>query len=302
MSTTPAIEIAGLAKSYGRRRALSEVDLRVRPGEVFALLGPNGAGKTTTLRVLVDLVRPSAGRAWLLGMDAHLDSVAIRERLGYLPSGFAVYPEMTGRRVLELCAELRDHHDLGTAHDLARRLELDLDRPWGELSRGNRQKLGLAQAFLHDPDVVLLDEPSAGFDPLAQRVLHDWLRAYAARGGAVLLSSHALSEVERTADRVGVLLDGRLEMCGTVADLTGAALREVQFTFATPVPTAVFANLPGVREAVGAGTSVRCRFTGPVGALLRVAADHDPVTVTGGEPDLGDAFVDYVEGHRNRAR
>ncbi|MCG8917495.1 ABC transporter ATP-binding protein [Actinokineospora sp. PR83] len=301
MTGRPAIETSGLGKDYGRRRAVSVVDLRVAAGEVFGLLGPNGAGKTTILRVLMDLIRPTAGRARLLGLDARRDSVAVRSKVGYLPADFAVYPELTGHEVLRLCAGLRGHPDLATAHDLAHRLELELDRPWGELSRGNRQKLGLVQAFLHDPELVLLDEPSSGFDPLAQRVLHDWLRAYADRGGAVLLSSHALSEVERTADRIGVLLDGRLELVGRVDELTGAALREVEFSFATPVPAAVFEDLPGVREVTATGATVRCRFTGPVAELLRVAADHDPRSVTGHEPDLEDAFVDYVERHRTHA-
>ena len=292
----PVIRTEGLTKDYGRHHALRDLELEVERGEVYGLLGPNGAGKTTTLRLLVDLIRPTSGRVRIFGLDLAAESVAIRGRLGYLPGDLALYPKLTGRELLALCGGLRGHPDLRHALELAERLQVDLTRKCGELSKGNRQKVGVVQAFLHRPELVLLDEPASGLDPLGQHELHRYLREYAESGGTVLFSSHVLSEVEQVADRVGIVLNGRLALVDRVAALKAAALRELELTFAGPVPAALFADLPGVREATAHGSAVRCRVSGAVGELVRVAAEHGLVNITSREPDLEEIFLDYLDG------
>jgi ABC-2 type transport system ATP-binding protein len=291
---TAVVRTQQVSKSYGRTTALRKLDLEVRQGEVYGLLGPNGAGKTTTLRLLVDLIRPTRGRIMLFGMDLAGGSVALRRRIGYLPGDLALYENLTGAQLLRLLAALRGHADLTIAHQLAKRLDLDLDRKTGELSKGNRQKLGVVQAFLHRPDLVVLDEPASGLDPLAQREFHAVVREYVADGGTVLFSSHVLSEVEQVADRVGILLDGSLVVVDRIDTLKDNALRVLTFTFAEPVPAEVFESVPGVREVTTTGNAVGCRVVGAVGELVRVAARYPLLNVTSIEPDLQEIFLDYV--------
>jgi ABC-2 type transport system ATP-binding protein len=284
-----------LSKSYGKTAALRNLDLEVRPGEVYGLLGPNGAGKTTTLRLLIDVIRPTRGSIRLFG--AHM-SPRLRGRIGYLPGDLVLYDRLTGADYLDFCGALREHPDLSEALRLAKRLDLDLDRRTGELSKGNRQKLGIVQAFGHRPELVILDEPASGLDPLAQREFHTYLREYVDGGGTVLFSSHVLSEVEHVADRVGILLAGSLVVEDTVTSLKANAVRELTFTFGEEVAAASFSGIPGVQAAVQvSGTEVRCRVTGAVGELVRTAARFPLLNVTSHEPDLEDIFVHYTEEH-----
>ncbi|MET9232251.1 ABC transporter ATP-binding protein [Lentzea sp. NPDC003310] len=283
----------GLSKTYGKTTALRDLDLEVRCGEVFGLLGPNGAGKTTTLRLLIDVIRPTRGSFTLFG---EYMSPRLRGRIGYLPGDLVLYDRLTGADYLRFCGALRHHPELGEATRLAKRLDLDLDRPAGELSKGNRQKLGIVQAFGHRPDLVILDEPASGLDPLAQREFHAYLREYVDGGGTVLFSSHVLSEVEQVADRVGILLAGSLVVQDTVSSLKANALRELTFTFGEEVAAATFSGIAGVREVVQTGaTEVRCRVAGPVGELVRTAARFSLLNVVSHDPDLEDIFVHYTE-------
>jgi ABC-2 type transport system ATP-binding protein len=282
-----------LSKSYGKTAALRDLNLEVRPGEVYGLLGPNGAGKTTTLRLLIDVIRPTRGSIRLFGEPM---SPRLRGRIGYLPGDLVLYDRLTGADYLRFCGALRSHEDLSEALRLAKRLDLDLDRRTGELSKGNRQKLGIVQAFGHRPDLVILDEPASGLDPLAQREFHTYLREYVDGGGTVLFSSHVLSEVEQLADRVGILLAGSLVVEDTVPSLKAKAVRELTFTFGEEVAAATFSGIPGVQAAVQvSGTEVRCRVTGAVGELVRIAARFPLLNVTSHEADLEDIFVHYTE-------
>ena len=199
MTTQPAIQTQGLTKHYGDVEALTDLTLDVHPGEVFGFLGPNGAGKTTTIRTLLDEIRPTAGTASILGMDCRRDSVAIRRRLGYVPGDLAMYPSLTGRDTLTYFANLRGGVDWSYVSELAERLGADLAKKIGDLSSGNRQKVGLIQAFMNRPDVLIMDEPSSGLDPLVQREFHTMMREVAAEGRTVFLSSHTLSEAQRLA-------------------------------------------------------------------------------------------------------
>ena len=225
MTDQIAIHTEGLTKHYGEVEALVDLDLDVRPGEIFGFLGPNGAGKTTMIRTVMDEIRPTAGRAWILGMDTHAQSVEIRRHVGYVPGDLAMYDNLTGRDNLTYFANLRGGVDWSYVDELADRLDADLSKKVGDLSSGNRQKVGLVQAFMNRPEVLIMDEPSSGLDPLIQREFQTMMREVAAEGRAVFLSSHTLSEVQRVADRVGIIrhavlsYDGKMEvLLKTVAD------------------------------------------------------------------------------------
>jgi len=242
------IETEGLSKFYGAERGIEDVTIAVEPGEVFAFLGPNGAGKTTTIRTLLDLLHPSGGSARIFGLDSHRDSVAIRSRLGNLPGDFGYGKRSSGREALALLARLRGVGDLGRAERLAARFRADLERPLGQLSRGNRQKVGLILALFHRPELLILDEPTSGLDPLMQEEFLALVREERERGCAVFLSSHELDEVERVCDRVGIIRDGRLIAVERVEDLLSktAERRRVEVEFAEPADLDRVRAIPGV--------------------------------------------------------
>ena len=208
---TDVVSLQNLTKSYGRARGVVDLDLTVRSGEVFGFLGPNGAGKTTTMRTMLDLIRPTSGRVLIFGLDARTDGVAVRRGVGYLPGDLRLYEHLTPRELLSYFAALRKLSTLAEAERLATRLELEA-RPSGrcELSRGNRQKVGLVQAFMHRPQLLVLDEPTSGLDPLVQQTFYELAREAAAEGRTIFLSSHVISEVQHVADRVGLVREGRL--------------------------------------------------------------------------------------------
>jgi ABC-2 type transport system ATP-binding protein len=293
MTTQPAIQTQGLTKHYGDVEALIDLTLDVHPGEVFGFLGPNGAGKTTTIRTLLDEIRPTAGTASILGMDCRRDSVAIRRRLGYVPGDLAMYPNLTGRDTLTYFANLRGGVDWAYVGELAERLGADLAKKIGDLSSGNRQKIGLIQAFMNRPDVLIMDEPSSGLDPLVQREFHAMMREVAAEGRTVFLSSHTLSEVQRVADRVGILRHGRLIALESVAEMRSKAIRQVVFEFGSPVDPAVFDGVPGVRSVEATDGRITLSFDGKMAVLLKIAEQHDVLDVTTEEADLEEIFLTY---------
>jgi ABC-2 type transport system ATP-binding protein len=246
-----AIETEGLTKFYGAERGIEDVTLTVEPGEVFGFLGPNGAGKTTTIRTLLDLLHPTRGSARIFGLDSRRDSVAIRARLGNLPGDFGYGKGTSGRQALRLLARLRGIDDLGRVDELARRFRAELDRPLGQLSRGNRQKIGLILAVFHRPELLILDEPTSGLDPLMQEEFLALVREERERGCAVFLSSHELDEVERVCDRAGIIRNGSLIAVERIADLLGKTTQRqrVEVEFAEPVELEDVRALPGVVDA-----------------------------------------------------
>jgi len=243
-----AIETEGLTKHYGGARGIEDVSLTVEPGEVFGFLGPNGAGKTTTIRTLLYLLHPSRGSARLFGLDSRRESVAIRRRLGNLPGDFGYGKRSSGREALALLARLRGLESLDRAEQLARRFRAELDRPLGQLSRGNRQKVGLILAVFHRPELLILDEPTSGLDPLMQEEFLALLREERERGCAIFLSSHELDEVERVCDRVGIIRGGRLIAVERIGDLLEKTTQHqrVEVEFAEPVGLDRVRELPGV--------------------------------------------------------
>jgi len=264
MSAMRVIETEGLTKLYGRHRGIEGVTVAVEAGEVFGFLGPNGAGKTTTIRTLLDLIHPSAGRALLFGLDSQRESVAIRSRLGNLPGDFGYGREATGREALRLLARLRGIDGLGRAEALAQRFRADLDRPLGQLSRGNRQKVGLILATFHEPELLILDEPTGGLDPLMQEEFLALVAEERERGCAVFISSHDLDEVERVCDRVGIVKDGRVIAIERVADLLAKTQRRdlVEVEFAQPVELEDVRALSGVVGAEFAHPTLEEVFLG----------------------------------------
>jgi ABC-2 type transport system ATP-binding protein len=289
-----AILTERLTKHYGEVQALVDLDLQVGMGEVFGFLGPNGAGKTTMIRTILDLVHPTSGRAKVVGLDSHADAVEIRRHIGYLPSDLSMYPNLTGRDMITYFANLRGGVDKSYVDDLANRLQADLGRKVGDLSSGNRQKVGIILAFMSRPEVLIMDEPSTGLDPLMQREFQAMMREVAADGRTVFLSSHTLSEVQRVADRVGIIRRGHLVDVESVEDLRSKALRTVELHFDGPVEASVFEAVPGARDVQVSNQHVTLSFDGQMGTLLRAATQHYTLLdIHTQEADLEEIFLQY---------
>ncbi len=250
---TPVIEIEGLTKSYGRHRGIVDIDLVVEEGEAFGFLGPNGAGKTTTIRTLLDHLRPTWGRARIFGIDTTVDPVAIHRRIGYLPGEFTLYDKLTGGQTIEYFANLRGGVDPAYQAELVSRLDVDPSRKFKEYSKGNKQKIGLIAALQHRPDLLILDEPTSGLDPLVQQTFYEVIREAKDEGRTVFLSSHILSEVEKTCDRVAIIRDGRLVKVDRVEALRDLAHHQVELRFAGRCRVAAFAGLDGVSDVTADG-------------------------------------------------
>ena len=294
MADDAAIHAAGLTKHYGDVRALVDLDLDVYPGEVFGFLGPNGAGKTTMIRTILDEIRPTSGTASILGLDSHEDSVEIRRHIGYVPGDLTMYPNLTGKDTLTYFANLRGGVDWDHVDALAERLDADLTKKVGDLSSGNRQKVGLIQAFMSRPEVLIMDEPSSGLDPLVQREFQTMMREVVAAGGTVFLSSHTLSEVQRAADRVGIIREGKLVVVETVADLRAKGIRRVELRFDSSVDGSVFEAFPGARDVVVDNHHFVMSFDGQMESLLELATSRYTLEdITTHEADLEEIFLTY---------
>jgi ABC-2 type transport system ATP-binding protein len=269
-----AIEIEGLVKKYGAVDAVRGVSLAVKSGETLGYLGPNGAGKTTTIRCMLGLLRPTSGSIRILGRDVGSDLSWILERVGHVPGEFGLWPQLTGRECLRYLGSLHPRGARGPAQ-LCERFELaqaDLDRQVRFHSRGTRQKLAIVQAFQHDPEVVVLDEPTEGLDPVMKERFIALLAEYRAAGGATFLSSHILSEVEEVADRVAVLRAGRVVREGPAHDLAGDRVCHCTLTLKRPVPHASLLELPGVSGLSGEGRTLRFDYRGGMEPLIRSLA------------------------------
>ena len=288
---TAVIETERLTKSYGKHRGIIDVDLAVGAGEVFGFLGPNGAGKTTTIRILLDLIRPSSGRARVFGIESRADPVAIHRRVGYIPGEFTLYERLTGGQTLEYFANLRGGVDRAYQASLVERFELDPTRRYREYSKGNKQKVGVIIALQHRPELLVLDEPTSGLDPLVQQTFFATLREAVAKGATVFLSSHILSEVEKSADRVAIIRGGRIAKLDTVEGLRDLAHHQVELGFAGPVPAAEFAALPGVSDVSAEDHVLRMRVAGAITPVVQAAARYELLDFVSREPSLEETFL-----------
>jgi ABC-2 type transport system ATP-binding protein len=290
---TAAIELHEVHKSYGATRALSGIDLVVQPGRIFGFLGPNGAGKTTTIRILLDLIRPDAGAASVLGFDCQRDTLEVRRRVGYLPGDLRLYEGMRGDDFLDFIDSFRpEKRDPAYRRLLVDRLDLDLSRRIRALSKGNRQKLGLVQALLHRPELLVLDEPTSGLDPLVQDEVVRILEEAAAQGGTVFFSSHVLPEVEKISQSVAIIRAGQIVAVEEVAKLKARSVHMIEVTFAAPPPPGLFV-LPGVRELRRDGVTVHLQAHDGLDALLKAIATQRVVDLRTQQPSLEDIFLAY---------
>ena len=296
-STETVIRTEDLVKDYGDVRALDHLDLEVRRGEIFGFLGPNGAGKSTTIRVLLDLLRPTSGHAEVLGTTPQAGEPSLRTRIGYLPGELALTGRTDAGTLLRQLARLRGGRGADRIAELAERLGLDLQRPIRGLSKGNKQKVGVVQAFMHDPELLVLEEPTRGLDPLLQHEFQSLVHEARDRGATVFMSSHVLSEIEEVAGRVAIIRAGRLVDVDDVRSLRQRAGQQVELRFRDPVDVAEFDSLPGVSGARidtdPSGTNVlTCELHGEPAPLLSVAARHHVVRWTAEDRDLEDLFLD----------
>src|SRR5579864_2176452 len=295
---TAMIETANLTKSYGSKRGITDVTFSVAEGEVFGFLGPNGAGKTTTIRTLMALLRADSGSARIAGLDCWQRSVEIKRLVGYLPGEPALDPGLTGGQILEYFGHLRGGVDQAYLKQLIKRFDLDPTRKFRQYSSGNKRKVVLIQAFMHRPRLLILDEPTSGLDPLNQQEFDRMVKEVRDEGHTVFLSSHILSEVEQTCNRVGIIREGQLVRIGGLTELKDIKRYEIIITFANTVPAETFKTLDGVAqvETVADGHTLRLTVQGAADAVIKAAAQYPVVTLTSHEPSLEDIFLRYYEG------
>lgn len=291
-----AITTEGLSKMYGKRQGLASLDMTVEAGEIYGFLGPNGAGKTTTIRILLDVIRATTGRAEVLGLDPTANSVAVRRKVGYLPGDFVVDGRQTGRRLLDHLSALRGGVPRDRIDGLAERLGLDLSVLIKSLSKGNRQKLGLVQSFMHEPELLILDEPTSGLDPLVQREFQQMAREAIANGQTVFMSSHVLSEVQAIVDRVGIIRDGRMVAVDRVEDLRQRAVRRIFVQFDEAITPDGFSTLDGIADLAIDGSTLTCTLAGRADDFVKALARYPVASILSEEPDLDDIFFAYYAG------
>ena len=295
LSMTPVIETSGLTKLYGTSPGIIDLDLCVEEGEVFGFIGPNGAGKSTSIRVLLNFLFPTEGSGAILGLDIIKGSLEIRRRTGYLPGDLSMYDSMTAREFLTYFANLRKVNTQHVMVSLADRFELDLDRKIKDFSTGNRQKVGVVNAFMHEPELLILDEPTAGLDPLMQQEFQTLINEVRAEGRTVFLSSHILPEVDRIADRVGIVRENRLIAVDSVEAFKAKARSTVTIQFAAPVNESVFTDLAEVRsvESRNGGSALTVTISGPLDSVVKEAANHDVLSISTRDSELEEVFLSY---------
>jgi ABC-2 type transport system ATP-binding protein len=300
----PIIEVEKLTKSYGGKRGVVDLSFQIPEGEVFGFLGPNGAGKTTTIRLLMALLHPDSGKARIAGFNCWEQSLEVKRIIGYVPGEPSLDPNLTGGQILEYFANLRGGVDRAYQSQLIERLDLDTNRKFRQYSTGNKRKVVLIQAFQHKPRVLILDEPTSGLDPLNQQVFEAMVAEARDEGRTVFLSSHVLSEVEKTCTRVGIIREGRLVRIGGVHELTDIKRYEVTISFAEAVSPDAFKTLDGVVEveSLNDGHAVRVAIQGSADAVIKAAARHPVLSLTSYEPSLEDIFLRYYEADGTPAK
>ena len=287
------IRTEGLTKLYGKQRGILDIDLDIERGEVFGYLGPNGAGKTTTIRTLLHFLFPTRGKAAIFGLNIARENLEIRRRIGYLPGELEVYENLTGAELLKFLSYLRDGVDWQYVHELAGRFDYDLSQRIKTLSHGNRQKVGLIQAFMNKPELLILDEPTIGLDPLMQQEFYRLIGEAKAEGRTVFLSSHIMPEVERVCDRVGIIREGRLIAVEDNDVLKERAIRRLEIHFSGSVSPGQFGNLEGVRDVQVQDNTLTCTVGGEIDTLIKIATQYHIVNLISHEPSMEEIFLAY---------
>ncbi|MDG6219869.1 MAG: ABC transporter ATP-binding protein [Candidatus Thermoplasmatota archaeon] len=288
----PVIEAVGLTKYYGKSRGIENLDLQVEAGEIYGFLGPNGAGKTTAIRVLLNLIHKTGGQAKVYGLDVEKDSVAVRSKVGYLPGDLGIYKHLTGSEYLDYFQRLRGEKGIGRREELAQRFKANLQSKIKDLSKGNRQKIGLIQAFDHDPPLIILDEPTSGLDPLMQQEFYKLIKEEKARGKTIFMSSHIMSEVEHVCDRVGVIKDGRMLMVESIPSLKEKMGKVIAVRFANEIKPEVF-NISGTTEINMVGRTLKMRMSGNLDQMIKLLSAHRIEDISITSYSLEDFFLEY---------
>ena len=301
MNSSTVIQTTELTKYYGKHRGMIDISLDVRQGEVFGYLGPNGAGKTTTIRTLLNLIRPTRGMAAIFGLDIQQKGLDVRRRIGYLPGELELYDNLTGAEMLRYLGNLRGGADWSRVEDLAARFDCDLQTQIRSLSHGNRQKIGLIQAFMNTPDLLILDEPTIGLDPLMQQEFYRLIGEVKAQGRTVFLSSHIMPEVERVCDRVAIIREGRLVTVEDIDNLKARSIRRLEIHFAGPVSQDTFAEISGVKDVQVHDSVLTCTVVGQLDALVKAASKATVVNIISHEPSLEEIFLDYYNEKESHA-
>ncbi len=293
-----AIEIQNLTKRYGKARGVDDLSFSISKGEVFGYLGPNGSGKTTTIRCLMGMLRPTSGDCFVLGQRIEHGKATVHERIGYLPGDFRIWPGLTARRSLKLMASLGSYNDTNKrCNELAERLGLNLDRKIGALSKGNRQKVGIIYAFQHQPEILILDEPTIGLDPLIRQIVLDLIREEAQRGTTILLSSHDLVEVSAICQRAAILREGKLVELAAISKIVrqGENRLKVWFTEGTNVPVLPTDKYPGIRIIQQNSNTMQIAYHGKADTALKWLAQFPVERIATPETSLEDAFIQYYK-------
>jgi len=292
-----------LTKDYGAGRGLFDLGLQVAPQEVFGYLGPNGSGKTTTIRLLMGMIRPTSGTGHIFGLDCFREAVEVKRKVGYLPGDVPQFGSLRGREVVAYLGGMRGGVDQRAVRALAERFDLDLSRRFREYSSGNKQKLAIVIAFMHMPDLLILDEPTSSLDPLNQQEFYALLREARDGGATIFLSSHVLSEVEHVCDRVGIIRDGRLVRVAQLDELRRIRVHRVEIEFAeeTVVPEAQIRGADGVEDVSVTGGRVTCTVRGGFEALIRAIRDANVVDFVSTEPSLEEIFLSYFSEKKAKA-
>jgi ABC-2 type transport system ATP-binding protein len=297
------IQTNQLTKSYGRSRGIIEVTFDIQEGEIFGFLGPNGAGKTTTMRTLMGLLRPGSGSATIGGLDCWKESTEVKKLVGYLPGEFSFDPGLRGAQILEYLGHLRGGVDQAYLRSLVERLGFDPSKRFREYSHGNKQKLGLVQAFMHQPRVLILDEPTSGLDPLNQQEFYKMVAELRTGGRTVFLSSHILPEVEHTCDRVAIIREGRLVRIDHVSSLKEIRQHDVEITFAGPASVDWFKNVAGVVKVAQGGDerTLQLNVQGALTEIIKIAGEHNATNIDTHEPTLEEVFLRFYEPEQSPA-
>lgn len=301
METQKGIVVRSLSKRYAgsENLALADLTLDIRPGEIYGFLGPNGAGKSTAIRLLLNFLQPTSGTARINGLDIVADSLKIRRSIGYLSGDMALYPKLTGTKYLDYMAELQSMPNKDYQAELIKKLKPDLDKKMGELSRGNKQKIGIIQALMHKPEVLVLDEPTTGLDPLMQGVFYGLLRDAKKRDATIFVSSHILGEVQKMCDRVGIIREGKLVGEREIAELASEAMHTFDIEFAGKPPLSKLKKVAGVSIASSDKQKVTLHMHGKLSDLLAELAQHNVTHIDTRSLDLESEFMHYYQEEKN---